>query len=94
MSDDLNRTKGILGDINPSPAAKDHTAYRAGPDESALEDGDEEQSMEGGSAHDRARHSGSRDVTEGTTGGAEVGGTRNFRTGSGATGSDLGNRPE
>ena len=28
------------------------------------------------------------------TGGTEVGGTRNYRTGSGATGSDIGNRPE
>jgi hypothetical protein len=38
----------------------------------------------------------SRDVTEGTTGGTgtEVGGTRNLRTGSGATGTDIGNRPE
>ena len=42
------------------------------------------------------RHSGSRDVTEGVTGGTgtEVGGTRNFRQGTGATGSDIGNRPE
>jgi len=94
MSDDLNRTQGILGDINPSPSTRDHSAYRPAPGEATLEDGEEEQSMEGGSRHDRSRHSGSRDVTEGTTGGAEVGGTRNFRTGSGATGSDLGNRPE
>ena len=50
--------------------------------------------MDGGSRHDQSKHAGSRDVTEGTTGGAEVGGTRNFRTGTGATGSDLGNRPE
>jgi hypothetical protein len=55
-----------------------------------------DQSMVGGSQHDRTRHSGSRDVTEGTTGGTgtEVGGTRNYRTGTGATGGDIGNRPE
>jgi len=52
--------------------------------------------MVGGSQHDRTEHPGSRDVTEGTTGGtgAEVGGTRNYRQGSGATGTDIGNRPE
>jgi len=52
------------------------------------------ESMSGGSKHDRTKHSGSRDVTEGTTTGTEVGGTRNFRQGSGATGGDIGNRPE
>jgi hypothetical protein len=54
------------------------------------------QSMSGGSQHDRTQHSGSRDVTEGTTGGtgAETGGSRNFRSGTGATGTDIGNRPE
>ena len=50
--------------------------------------------MTGGSQHDRTEHSGSRDVTEGTTVGTEVGGTRNYRQGSGATGTDIGNRPE
>jgi len=55
-----------------------------------------DRSMSGGSKEDRTRHSGSRDVTEGTTGGAgtETGGTRNYRAGSGAAGSDIGNRPE
>ena len=45
---------------------------------------------------DRSEHSGSRDVTEGVTGGTgtETGGTRNYRTGTGATGGDIGNRPE
>ncbi len=61
-------------------------------------DSDEEdnRSMSGGSKEDRTRHSGSRDVTEGTTGGAgtETGGTRNYRTGGGNVGGDIGNRPE
>jgi len=42
------------------------------------------------------QHSGSRDVTEGVTGGlgTEVGGSRNLRQGTGHTGGDIGNRPE
>jgi hypothetical protein len=48
--------------------------------------------MQGGSRQDRTKHPGSRDVTEGTS--AEVGGTRNYRQGTGATGMDIGNRPE
>jgi hypothetical protein len=57
---------------------------------------DENESMQGGSQHDRTKHPGSRDVTEGVTGGTgtETGGTRNFRQGTGATGGDIGNRPE
>jgi hypothetical protein len=71
----------ILGDIRESDPDRDGA-------------GDE--SMSGGSQHDRTKHSGSREVTEGTTGGTgtETGGTRNFRSGTGATGSDIGNRPE
>ena len=71
----------ILGDIRPRTGTKDE---------------DTTESMVGGSQHDRTEHSGSRDVTEGTTGGtgAEVGGTRNYRQGTGATGTDIGNRPE
>ena len=71
----------ILGDIRPRSNRTD--------DES-------DKSMIGGSQHDRTEHSGSRDVTEATTGGtgAEVGGTRNYRQGTGATGTDIGNRPE
>jgi hypothetical protein len=52
------------------------------------------ESMSGGSKQDQTKHAGTRDVTEGTTSGTEVGGTRNFRQGSGATGGDIGNRPE
>ena len=52
--------------------------------------------MDGGSQHGDSSHAGSRDVTEGVTGGTgtETGGTRNYRTGTGATGGDIGNRPE
>jgi hypothetical protein len=70
-------TRGILGDINPVPAARDHIA---GP--SGVEDSDEDE-----------QHPGSREVTPGNAG-TEVGGTRNYRTGTGATGGDIGNRPE
>jgi len=84
---------GILGDITPKDHAKnDRTAFTPktrGPHEDV-------QAMEGGSRHDDTEHSGSRDVTEGVTGGlgTETGGTRNFRTGTGVTGGDIGNRPE
>jgi hypothetical protein len=87
--EDMDRIqRGILGDINPEPTGATHT------DEAGGERGDVEESMVGGSQHDRTEHSGSRDVTEGTTTGTEVGGTRNYRQGSGATGMDIGNRPE
>jgi hypothetical protein len=77
--------KGILGDINPTPTSR-----------STSDNVENEESMVGGSKHDRTEHSGSRDVTEGVTGGTgtETGGTRNYRTGTGATGTDIGNRPE
>jgi len=77
----------ILGDINPRPSHE-----RGG------QDNDEPTSsaMSGGSNHDRSKHPGSRDVTEGVTGGTgtETGGSRNYRQGTGATGGDIGNRPE
>jgi hypothetical protein len=83
---------GILGDIRPKPGTEEHV-------ESGSSSGSEErnpESMSGGSQHDRTQHSGSRDVTEGVTGGLgpETGGTRNYRQGSGVTGGDIGNRPE
>ena len=90
--DDMDRTqRGILGDINPRPSG--NSDKREG---ESGEQHDVEESMVGGSQHDATEHSGSRDVTEGTTGGTgtEVGGTRNYRQGSGATGMDIGNRPE
>jgi hypothetical protein len=92
---DQSSTK-ILGDINPEPKHSD--ARSANPTGTIDRDWEEDQehSEEGGSQEDRTKHAGSRDVTEGTTGGTgtEVGGTRNLRTGSGATGTDIGNRPE
>ena len=85
--------RGILGDITPEPSAAPGRERAAGGHEN-----DEEllEPQEGGSRHDDTQHPGSRDVTEGTTGGtgAETGGTRNYRTGTGATGTDIGNRPE
>ena len=93
MAKDESTQKGILGDIDPTPAAHDTITPRS-PAEPTENDADE--SMVGGSRHDRSEHAGSRDVTEGVTGGTgtEVGGTRNFRQGTGATGGDIGNRPE
>ena len=83
---------GILGDISPKPGTEDPVRSK---NDSASGSEDQE-SMVGGSQHDRTEHAGSRDVTEGVTGGlgTEVGGTRNFRQGTGHTGGDIGNRPE
>ena len=90
---DRQRQGSVLGDINPDRIGRAHES-----DEETLAEREEQDphSMEGGSRHDRTKHPGSRDVTEGTTGGtgAEVGGTRNYRQGTGATGMDIGNRPE
>ncbi len=88
MAKDDRIQNGILGDINP--VQRDHIGSESG------DTGENEESMVGGSRHDRTEHSGSRDVTEGVTGGlgTETGGTRNYRSGTGATGGDLGNRPE
>jgi len=82
--------RGILGDISPEPQAREPLPG------SADDAGQNEESMSGGSKHDQTEHAGSRDVTEGTTGGltTETGGTRNFRTGTGASGTDIGHRPE
>ena len=94
MANDDRIRNGILGDINPTmnptPGSREHRSA----DEHEKQE--EMESMVGGSQHDRTAHSGSRDVTEGTTGGTgtEVGGTRNYRQGTGATGTDIGNRPE
>ncbi len=82
---------GILGDIDPAPEPE---APHSG--EPVRDKEEQESSMTGGSRHDRTEHSGSRDITEGVTGGTgtENGGTRNYRSGTGATGGDIGNRPE
>ena len=93
MTKDDRIQEGILGDITPEPGT---TQPKAGgtPDEPDRKE--EIDGMEGGSRHDRSQHSGSRDVTEGVTGGlgTETGGTRNYRQGTGVTGGDIGNRPE
>jgi hypothetical protein len=92
MAKDKDRIQtGILGDINPTPSGAGNGSVE-NPDRNREED----ESMSGGSRHDRTEHSGSRDVTEGVTGGTgtETGGSRNYRQGTGATGSDIGNRPE
>jgi hypothetical protein len=92
MAKDKEIQSGILGDIRPNEnAVNDHTAHR-----SAGEAVEDIESMEGGSKHGSSQHPGSRDVTEGVTGGlgTETGGTRNYRQGTGATGGDIGNRPE
>jgi hypothetical protein len=84
---------GILGDISPTDSAKnDRSAFSS----TSGEHHEDIEARDGGSRHDRTEHSGSRDVTEGVTGGlgTETGGTRNFRTGTGASGGDIGNRPE
>ena len=91
-----NDRTSILGDIKPVESSTDDT-FKPEPEPIRDHDNDEDlQSMEGGSQHGVVKHSGSRDVTEGTTGGTgvETGGTRNYRSGSGATGGDIGNRPE
>ena len=96
MEDHRNDSR-ILGDINPTPDHSDADLFRDRKPSSVEEErGQEDESMEGGSQQDRTTHSGSRDVTEGVTGGTgtETGGTRNYRTGTGATGGDIGNRPE
>jgi hypothetical protein len=92
MAKDDRINSGILGDINPKPGTEEHVISKkelGGADEN-------DESMVGGSQHDRTEHSGSRDITEGVTGGlgTEVGGSRNFRQGTGHTGGDIGNRPE
>jgi hypothetical protein len=92
MAKDDRLRSGILGDINPKPGTEDHVASKK--DLANLDDSEE--SMVGGSQHDQTTHSGTREITEGVTGGlgTEVGGTRNLRQGTGHTGGDIGNRPE
>jgi hypothetical protein len=90
--DDLDRSdKKVFGDIDPDPETRDPLPSGSGAGEEEDIEG-----MHGGSQHDRTTHAGSRDVTEGVTGGlgTETGGTRNLRQGTGHTGGDIGNRPE
>jgi len=90
MAEEVDPIKsGILGDINPEPAAREHQGGDGGVDEEE----DVDQSMNSGSHDEGSKHAGSRDVTPGGAG-TETGGTRNYRTGTGASGGDIGNRPE
>ena len=92
MAKDQELTGRILGDIRPVSTGHKVRAH----DETIDDKVETDESMEGGSQHGESRHSGSRDLTEGVTGGlgTETGGTRNYRQGTGATGGDIGNRPE
>jgi hypothetical protein len=89
-TDEDEKQERIEREAREKREARDGSPRRADNDE------EDDRAMSGGSKEDRTRHSGSRDVTEGTTGGAgtETGGTRNYRSGSGAVGGDIGNRPE
>ena len=93
MAKDDRMQSGILGDINPKPGTEEPVASK---NQSGALLEDEESMVGSGSQHGRTEHSGSRDITEGVTGGlgTEVGGTRNLRQGTGHTGGDIGNRPE
>ena len=90
-NDDNDRTENkVFGDMDPAPGTTDHLPGDAGSDE-------EEMCSRRMAVHTAipTNVAGNRDVT-GAIGGAgtETGGTRNYRQGSGATGGDIGNRPE
>ena len=90
-NDDSDRTVNkVFGDMAPAPGTTDHLPSGSG---GAHED--DVHSADGGSQNDPDEVAGNREVT-GVTGGVgtETGGTRNYRQGSGATGGDIGNRPE
>jgi hypothetical protein len=57
-------------------------------------DGTEDENEQNPRGDDAERHSGSRDVDEGGGVATEVGGTRNYHHSGGASGGDVGNRPE
>jgi hypothetical protein len=84
-------TYGVLGDINPTIVGHSFFGHRGD-----LHDFEDTEPMDGGSRRGNSHHAGSREMTEGVTGGTgtEVGGTRNYRQGTGFTGGDIGNRPE
>ena len=92
MAKNSGMQSGILGGINPKPGTEEPVASKKQSGGVA----EDQESMVGGSQHDRTQHSGSREITEGVTGGlgTEVGGSRNLRQGTGHTGGDIGNRPE
>jgi hypothetical protein len=95
MAQDDRIQKGILGDIRPVRPNREPVG-RSHEDEFDRRELENDEAMQGGSRHDETQHSGSRDVTEGVSGGlgTETGGARNYRQGTGASGGDIGNRPE
>ena len=78
--------EGILGDIKPNPETREPWV---GGDGEEGPDGDTYEKKD-----DANRRAGSRDVDEGGGVASETGGTRNYHSTGGATGGDLGNRPE
>jgi hypothetical protein len=90
MATDDRKESKIFGDLEPDPDTRDHL-----PGSPEHDDEEDVESMAGGSQQDETEHSGARSVT-GVIGGTgtETGGTRNLRQGTGATGGDIGNRPE
>ena len=91
--EDIKKAGSVLGDIMPEESDHDSVPDSA-PDSRALPADKDIKSMHDGSHKDGSRHAGSRDVADGGGTGAETGGTRNYRQGTGATGGDVGNRPE
>jgi hypothetical protein len=81
----LDQAHQFLGNINPAPSAKDHIKGR---------DGSEVDADEKVGGDDAERQAGSRDVDEGGGVPSEVGGARNYHHSGGASGGDVGNRPE
>jgi len=75
----------FLGYIRVAPRTNDRAGSGSG-----TEDDLDEYSRR----NDAERHAGTRDLDEGGGVASEVGGTRNYHHSGGATGGDLGNRPE
>ena len=89
-ADDQTNFK-ILGDINPKP---DETRNPSSDEDSNVPKPTDHDHPTGAEMdEDKFEHSGTRDLGGGGAG-TETGGSRNYRTGSGATGSDIGKRPE
>jgi hypothetical protein len=87
MADDrdtIDQAHRFLGKISQAPVT--HTGGADAPDDDDLDE----------NAHkdDAEKRAGSRDVDQGGGVASEVGGTLNYHHSGGATGGDLGNRPE
>jgi hypothetical protein len=81
--DTIDQAHQFLGQISPEPAK-----HSTGADTS------DDELDENHPKDDAEKRAGSRDVDEGGGVASEVGGTRNYHHSGGATGGDLGNRPE